>query len=119
MTDLAQAAQDAVTHSGELGGDLVTYIAGGAAMAARIVAPILSIQTERGRRITAIVTSSVFLWAWAFSAYEWSREGVFALLMGYVAIIAATIAMFDLSNPEKLSSAANTLTGGRVGTPKE
>lgn len=115
MIDPAVAA--AAVHAGELDGAIILTISGGSAVFARIFSPF--IKTEQGKLIGAIVTSAGVLLIWVYSTGSYSREGLFGLVMGFGSVLSATFGIFTASNMGTLSGAANTLSGGRIGTPKE
>lgn len=114
MIDLAQAAAD---HAGELDPKIMIMITGASAGLARLAAPFLP-KPWMGLAC-AVLLSTVSLWIWAWSASAWSREGAFALFAGWGMILAATAGVFNGTKLENVSAAANTLTLGRIGTPKE
>lgn len=106
-----------VLHAGELDPKIMAMIIGASAGLARLIAPFMP-KAWMGLACAAVL-STVSVWVWAWSAYAWSREGSFALFVGWGVILAATASVFGGSSAANLSGAANTLTLGRLGTAKE
>lgn len=117
MSELQAAAAVAV-HAGELDPMVLGTISASAGTIARIIAQAAP-NNPRVGLMASVVLSTVSLWVWAFSYYAWSREGAFALYVAWGVVLAATYGIFTGSSPATISAAANTLSGGRVGTPKE
>lgn len=115
--NLTQAA-DAATHAGELTPAVIATISGASGGLARIVATAVPANPRSGL-FASVILSTVCLWVWVYSASALTREGTFAIFIGWGVILAATHGIFQGSNPASVSGAVNTLTQGRLGTPKE
>jgi len=112
--NLTKSAEAAV-HAGELTPGIIATISGASGGLARMAATAVP-NNPRAGILAAVLISSASLWIWVWSSAAWSREGAFALFVGWGVIVTATYGIFQGSDPAKISGSINTLTAGRMGT---